>query len=193
MCLNAQNLCIWIFSVCMSSCNMHLLYAYLCEGQNVTREAATVRCKDAYSGKIAKDKILSHIHTLYLWKTRQLVKRRSTKRQRRLQCQLFTNLSLSQPRRSSWSFWATFSSSDSMAARLSISWSCTYNERTARYLVQMIICARFSCRTALKISGHKLLPCIAVGPLSTFLASPIQQFVAIMAIMLKQRLCHCKL
>lgn len=28
---------------------------------------------------------------------------------------------LSQPRRSSWSFWAAFSSSDSMAAKLSIS------------------------------------------------------------------------
>lgn len=56
------------FLVCMSSCNVHLLYANLCEGRSVTRQAATVWCKDAYSRKIAKDKILSHIHTLYLWK-----------------------------------------------------------------------------------------------------------------------------
>lgn len=125
------------FLVRMSSCNVHLLYANLWEGQNVTREAAAaVWRKGASSRKIAKDKILSHIHTLYLWKTRQLVKRRRTRRQRRLRCQLFyqslsLSRSLSQPRRSSWSFWATFSSSDSMAARLSISGSCRYNERTA--------------------------------------------------------------
>ncbi len=87
---------------------------------------------------------VTYSHALSV-ETRQLVKRRSTRRQRRLRCQRVTNLSLSlslslsQPRRSSWSFWATFSSSDSMAARLSISGSCIYNERRARYLVQRII------------------------------------------------------
>lgn len=76
--------------------------------------------------------------------------------------------SLPQPRRSSWSFWATFSSSDSMAARLSISGSCRYNERAAsgkRILrVQTIIYIRanFSCTTALTISRHNQCQCIAV-------------------------------
>lgn len=79
--------------VCMSSRNAHLLFATLCEGQSVTREGAAVWHKWASSGKTAKDKNLSHIHTLYLWKTRQLVKRRRTRRQRRLRCQLCTSLS----------------------------------------------------------------------------------------------------
>lgn len=42
--------------------------------------------------KKAKDKILSHIHTLYLRKTRQLARRRrrrSMRRQRRLRCRRF--------------------------------------------------------------------------------------------------------
>lgn len=39
------------------------LYANLCEGQNVTREAAEVWCKWASSGKTAKDKKSCHIFT----------------------------------------------------------------------------------------------------------------------------------
>lgn len=74
---------------------------------------------------------------------------------------------LSQPRRSSWSFWATFSSSDSMAARLSISGSCRHNERK-RHIVckQSYVCINFSCTTALKISWHNYLPCHFSLPVS---------------------------
>lgn len=49
----------------------------------------------ASSIRKAKDKTLTHIHTLYLWKTRQLVKRRRMRRQRRLRCQACSSLSLS--------------------------------------------------------------------------------------------------
>lgn len=50
------------------------------------------------------------------------------------------SLSLSQPRRSSWSFCATFSSSDSMAARLSISGSCREKGKTAYIYICVCVC-----------------------------------------------------
>lgn len=104
--------------------------------------------KSGGGGEILREKrdserlnLVTYSHALSV-ETRQLVKRRSTRRKRRLPCQLFyqrlslsLSISLFQPRRSSWSFWATFSSSDSMAARLSISGSCRHNEMTARCLL----------------------------------------------------------
>lgn len=85
------------------------IYCMLIYG-GVPGEAAALWYKDAYSGdggvgscrggfgeagrkKKAKGKILSHIHTLYLRKTRQLARRRrrrrSMRRQRRLRCRRF--------------------------------------------------------------------------------------------------------
>lgn len=117
-CLNAQNLCIGLFLICMSCCNMRLLYAYLCEGQNVRLQQCGARMHTP--GKNSKIKS-GHIFTRSICGNQAAGKAEEYEEAEELQCQLFTNLSLSQPRRSSWSFWAAFSSSDSMAARLSIS------------------------------------------------------------------------
>lgn len=63
MCLNALNLCIRTFLVRMSSCNVHLLYANLCEGQNVTGEAAAVWCKGGILRKKQRKIKSCHIFT----------------------------------------------------------------------------------------------------------------------------------
>lgn len=128
-------------------------------GQDVTREAAEEWCKKWASSREKWRKIKS-CHTFTrsrVWKPGSWES--GGGRGGRAGCGVNSvpgSLSLSQPRRSSWSFWATFSSSDSMAARLSISGSCRYNE-TKRHIVckQSYICTNLSCTaTALKILGH---------------------------------------
>lgn len=122
MCLNAPHLC-------MSSCKVHLLLLLLLyvrdrmSGGRLRHSGASGHPQ----GKIAEDKILSHIHALYQWIPGSWESGGGQGAEQVAVSTLYR--AFSQPRRSSWSFWATFSSSDSMAARLSISGSCRYNER----------------------------------------------------------------
>lgn len=57
-----------IFLVCMSGCNVHILYTKIYGTGMSQRRLQQCGARGASSGKLAKDKILSHIHTLYLWK-----------------------------------------------------------------------------------------------------------------------------
>lgn len=143
------------------------------ESDSVTREAAAVWCKWTSSRKIGRKIKSCHIFTRSICGNQAAGKAEEDE-----DAEEVVNpvpISFAQPRRSSWSFWATFSSSDSMAARLSISGSWRRNERRGSKEKRLrrrdgenanndilYKCKRFMHKTALKkepniISFHSLL------------------------------------
>lgn len=159
-CLNAQNLD--IFYACLAAMCIYWMLIYVRDKMSQER-LQQCGAKGASSRKIAKDKILSHIHTLCVCRNQAAGKAEEDEKAEEVAVSSFLPISLSQPRRSSWSFWATFSSSDSMAARLSISGSCRYNEGTAsgKKIIRVRSIINTVCTKFLKISGtisfHALL------------------------------------
>lgn len=141
MCLNAQNLC-------MSSCKVHLLLLLLYVRDRMSQGRLQQSGARGHPQE-KKQRIKScHIFTRSICGNQAAGKAEEDKGAEQVAVSTLYQ-AFSQPRRSSWSLWATFSSSDSMAARLSISGSCRYNERKRHINIYTnLLC------TTLKISGH---------------------------------------